>query len=109
LAAENVDELRHFIEAGRAHDPADARDPAVAHRSEFQNAKGPEPAAAAVLSKEHRPSVVHDDGGGNHRHDGPEHHQPGGRSDHIEQALRSRHVILLYITKYFMNRARTRP
>jgi hypothetical protein len=84
LAAQDVDELRNLVEAGRAQQPADARHAPVAHRAELQHLKRAAPEAHALLAKQHRPPIVGNDRHGNHRHRRREHGQARRCAEHVE-------------------------
>jgi hypothetical protein len=58
VAAQDIDELRQFVKAGRAQHPADAGDPFTGHRAEFQDRERPPGPAQAHLAEQDRMAVL---------------------------------------------------
>ena len=75
IAAQDVDELRELVEAGRPEHAADAGDPPVAHRSKLQDLERPARAADPDLPEDNRSAILQQDGRGRHDHHRPEEHQ----------------------------------
>jgi len=92
LAAEDVDELRHLVEAGRAEEASDARDATVAHRSELQDVESATFVPDALLTKEYRRPIVDERRQSNERHHGRKDGEPGGGADHVEYPMCPRHA-----------------
>src|SRR6185503_2171018 len=95
IAAQDVEELRQLVEAGRAQQPSRARHALVAHGAELEDLERllqtPEP----PLPEEQRPSVIEEDGGGDAHHQRPEEQQSAHRADYVERAFRTLHPFTL--------------
>ena len=110
VAAENIDELRQFVDARGADDLADAGDARVAlagidagagvlradgHAAKLQNFKNLAVLAEALLPEEHRAGRIELDGSGNQSHRNGADDQHRQRERAVKHALETIAVHLL--------------
>ena len=68
FAAQDVDELRQFVESGRAQSAPDPIDAPVAHGAKLADGEGTTSAAETLLAEQHRPPVLQQDRKGDDGH-----------------------------------------
>ena len=87
LATQDVQELRQFVESGRAKDLADARDTVTPHGAELEHVERPPGPADPLLAKENRPAIFQQNRSRDRRHHRRKRDQSAGGADDIEQSL----------------------